>query len=81
MSHLVPLLEFNQGRKARVPLEKGTKIRRLYIPQSGTHASPGWHWVRGAFKMVPYGKERKLRREKWIAPYSRGIKEEEDVSR
>lgn len=53
------------------------KIRRVGIPQGGTHASPRGHWVRGAHKMIAYGEKSALRKPKWIEPYWRGGTDEE----
>jgi hypothetical protein len=48
------------------------KIRRLYVPQGGTHQSPRLHWVRGAYKEQAYGEKRSLRKTIWVEPYLRG---------
>lgn len=51
---------------------KSYKIRHLYIPQGGTHASPRIHWVRGYYREQPYGPERSYVKSIWIEPYLRG---------
>jgi hypothetical protein len=48
------------------------KIRRETESQGGTHASPRFHWVRGAYKQQPFGVGRELRKTIWVEPYTRG---------
>ena len=48
------------------------KLRRLGIPQGGTHASPRGHWVRGFYRQQPYGPKLSLKKEIWIDPFWRG---------
>jgi hypothetical protein len=49
------------------------KLRREYVPQGGTHASPRGHWVRGFYREQPYGpRVEGLRKEVWIEPFWRG---------
>lgn len=47
-------------------------VRREYISQGGTHASPRGHWVRGSWRNQAHGPKRSLRREMWVEPYWRG---------
>jgi hypothetical protein len=51
----------------------GLNYRIRHVPLGGTHASPRFHWVRGAFKEQPYGERNSLRKRIWIEPYTRGI--------
>lgn len=55
---------------------KNYRLRRLYIPQGGTHASPRFHWVRGFYREQPYGEKHLLRKEIWVEPYQRGLGED-----
>lgn len=48
------------------------KIRKLSMPQGGTHASPRGHWVRGFYREQPYGPQHSLRKEIWVEPFWRG---------
>ena len=48
------------------------RIRREPTHGGGTHASPRFHWVRGAWKQQPYGPELSLRKTIWVEPYTRG---------
>jgi hypothetical protein len=48
------------------------KLRRPYIPQGGTHASPRGHWVKGSYREQPYGVKHAERKQIWVEPYWRG---------
>jgi hypothetical protein len=48
------------------------RIRRIYIPQGGTHASPRGHWVRGFYRNQACGHLRSEHREVWVEPFWRG---------
>lgn len=72
----------------RVPGKRGAQPREFWSPavigehyrtrtearpaQGGTHASPRFHWVKGAWKEQPYGPKLTLRRTQWVEPYTRG---------
>jgi hypothetical protein len=51
---------------------KNYRIRRVYVPQGGTHACPRGHWVRGYYRDQPYGPQRSQHKEVWVEPYWRG---------
>lgn len=48
------------------------KIRKLYMSQGGTHASPRGHWVRGFYREQPHGPQHSLRKQIWVEPFWRG---------
>jgi hypothetical protein len=39
---------------------------------SGSHASPRYHWVSGSWRNVNHGENWSLTRKQWVAPYDRG---------
>jgi hypothetical protein len=49
------------------------RIKREKVDLGGTHASPRFHWVRGAYKQQAYGPKMELRKQVWIEPYTRGL--------
>jgi len=48
------------------------RIRRVYVPQGGSHISPRGHWVRGYYRDQPHGPQRSQHKEAWVEPYWRG---------
>jgi hypothetical protein len=54
-------------------LGESYKLRREAGEPTGTHASPRFHWVRGAYREQPYGPGREFRKTLWVEPYVRGV--------
>jgi hypothetical protein len=75
LSHRIPAKKGNLPKEFWNPAiigENYTARREVRPSQGGTHASPRFHWVKGAWKEQPYGPNHELRRTQWIAPYARG---------
>jgi hypothetical protein len=58
---------------------KPVTVQKGYVPKDpdGPHYKLNPHWRKGHFKMQPYGKKKKLRKEIWVDPYPVNIDEEE----